>query len=466
MCLMNNMQSLKPFLEPESVAIIGLSRKTGENHYNALENLLSYGYKGRIYPINPNAAEILGVKAYPSIKNVEDSVDLAVIVTPRSQVPVHVRNCAEKGVRCISIVTQGFTDAGDEDGKRLYKEIVEIADSTGCRILGPNTFGSANVFVNFSSSFARLHMQRNPVGLICQSGMLFNCVSEYRFVGKGIDVGNICNVDFSDCLEYFEQDPQVNVIVLHIEGMPDARKFFNAAQRITRKKPIIALKTARSQQAATAAHSHTGSLAGKNEIWEAALKQAGIIGVDSLEELVDITRTFCMLPLMKRPDIAVATFSGGTAIMALDGLRNSKLKIGKLSESTRTKIQKMAPDWLAIGNPLDYWPMVMGSDNRPRLMRDVMEALLADEGFGGIIFIQIVPTPEMGQEMGQLLTGLVTMYPRRPLIAAFTGPYNFECAKELQTEGRVLAFPTPERAARAFVRLYQYSELRRALCQG
>jgi acyl-CoA synthetase (NDP forming) len=165
---MDNTQSIKPFLEPESVAIIGLSRKTGENHYNALENLLSYGYKGRIYPINPNATEILGVKAYPSIKNVEDAVDLAVIVTPRSQVPGHVRDCAEKGIKCISIVTQGFTDAGDEEGKRLYKEIVEIADSTGCRILGPNTFGSANVFTNFSSSFARLYQYSEFRRALCQ----------------------------------------------------------------------------------------------------------------------------------------------------------------------------------------------------------------------------------------------------------------------------------------------------------
>ncbi len=216
---MDNRKDLKPFLEPQSVAIIGLSRKTGEQGNNALENLLSYGYQGKIYPINPNTSEILGVKAYPSIRDVETPVDLAVISTNRSRVPAHVRECAERGIKCISIVTQGFIDAGDEEGRRLFKEIADIAKSSGCRILGPNSFGSANVYHNFCSAFARISMQRNPVGLICQTGSLFNSSSEFRFTGKGLDIGNICNIDFADCLEYFEDDPEVKVIVLHIEGM-------------------------------------------------------------------------------------------------------------------------------------------------------------------------------------------------------------------------------------------------------
>ena len=203
----NNIEDLRPFFEPRSVAIIGLSRKTGKGTHNALENLLDYGYKGKIYPINPNATEILGVKVYPSIKDVEGPVDLAVLVTPRSQVPTHVRNCAEKGVKCVTIVTQGFTDAGDPEGNKLFEEIVATANAFRCRILGPNSFGSANAYHRFSSSFAKVTMQPNPVGLICQSGGLFNGLSEFSFVGKAIDVGNICNVDFADCLEYFENDP-------------------------------------------------------------------------------------------------------------------------------------------------------------------------------------------------------------------------------------------------------------------
>jgi acetyltransferase len=457
---MDNFKDLNPFLEPQAIAIIGLSRKTGELGNNALENLLGYGYRGKIYPINPNTSEILGVKAYPSIKDVEYPVDLAVISTHRSRVPAHIRECAEKGIKCISIVTQGFIDAGDEEGRRLFEEIADIAKSSGCRILGPNSFGSANVYHDFCSAFARIHMQRNPVGLICQTGGLFNSSSEFRFIGKGLDIGNTCNVDFADCLEYFEHDPEVKVIVLHIEGMTDARRFFNVAKRVSRKKPVVAIKTGKDEQAIRAASSHTGSLAGRHEIWEAALKQAGVISVDSFEELTDITRAFCLLPPLTNPNVCVATFSGGVAIMALDAMRNTKLHAGRLSQTTRAKIEKLSPDWLSVNNPVDFWPIVMGSGSMTRTLSDILEILLSDEEFGALLFIQIIPSPSRSREIKGLLNYLAAKYPSRPLVATLTGPDSFELVKELQNEGLVLAFTAPERAIRALSRLYQHTEFR------
>jgi len=457
---MDNRKDLKPFLEPRSIAIIGLSRRTGAQGNNALENLLGYGYRGKIYPINPNADEILGVKAYPSIRDVDDPVDLAVISTHRSRVPAHVRECAEKGINCISIVTQGFIDSGDEEGRRLFKEITDIAKSSGCRILGPNSFGSANVFHNFCTAFARIDMQPNPVGLICQTGSLFNNSSEFRFTGKAIDVGNICNVDFADCLEYFEDDPQVKVIVLHIEGMPDARRFYKVVQRVCSKKPVVAIKTGKSEQAARAASSHTGSLAGQHEIWEAALKQAGVISVNSFEELVDVTRAFCLLPPLTKANVCVTTFSGGVAIMALDAMQDTKLHAGRLSQTTRAKIEKLAPDWLSVGNPVDHWPIVMGSGSIVRTLSDILEILLCDEEFGALLFIQIIPDAATSIGIKGLLNNLITQYPSRPLVATLTGPCSFDLVKELQSEGIVLAFTTPERAIRALARVHQYNQYR------
>lgn len=451
----NNVDDLRPFFEPKSVAIIGISRKTGRGQHNALENLLDYGYKGRIYPVNPHATEILGVKTYPSVKDIEGPVELAVLVTPRTQVPMHVRNCAEKGIKCITIVTQGFTDAGDAEGDKLFGEILETVDAYGCRILGPNTFGSANAFFEFGSSFARVHMHPIPVGFICQSGGLFNGLSEYSFVGKAIDVGNICNIDFADCLEYFEHDPQVKVIALHIEGMPDVQRFLKVASRVSGKKPVIAIKTGRSEQAARAAQSHTGSLAGKNEIWEAALKQAGIITVDSLEELVDTTRVLCMVPPVRKKEVCIVTFSGGTAIMALDGLRGSSLKAGDLSPSTLSELKKIAPPWLPVGNPVDYWPMVMGADNRIKLMGDIFDTVLKDDKFGSLLFIQIIHDADQGLEITQFLNSVVSKYPDKPVVAALVGPYGAECVKEMQMEGRVLAYHAPERAAKALSNSYR-----------
>jgi len=458
---MDNVHGLKPFFEPRSIAIIGLSRKTGAGTYNALENLVSYGYKGQIYPVNPNAGEIMGVKSYASVKDIQGPVDLAVISTPRARVPAHIRECAAHGIRCISIVTQGFNDAGDEEGNRLSGEIKEIAASTGCRILGPNSFGSANVFHHFSSAFARISMQASPVGLVSQTGGIFNGVSEFRFVGKGIDVGNICNVGFADCLEYFEHDPQVKVIALHIEGMPDARRFIDTARRISPHKPIVALKTGRSRQAVKAAQSHTGSLAGSNEIWEAAFRQAGIISVSSLEELVDVTRTLYMLPPLINPNICVATFSGGTAIMALDAMQGTDLLAADPAPATIDKIAKLAPAWLGVGNPVDYWPMVMGTESLSRSISGIMDILLADKTFGGWMFIQIIPDTVVSGHTRDMLKDLVSGHPGKPLVCVLTGAQGSELIKELQEDSSVLAFPTPERASRALGHVYRYSKYRR-----
>ncbi len=459
---MENVQGLKPFFEPESVAIIGISRKTGPGTYNALENLLNYGYSGRLYPVNPNATEIAGVKAYASINDIPDPVDLAVISTPRARVPQHIRDCAARGIKCVSILTQGFNDAGDEEGNRLLGEIKDIAATTGCRVLGPNSFGSANYFHKFCSAFAGISMQAIPVGMVTQTGGLFDGVTRYRFVGKGIDVGNTCNVDFADCLEYYEQDPQVKVITLHIEGMSNARRFIQTARRVSRSKPIVALKTGRSRQAVKAAQSHTGSLAGSNEVWEAAFKQAGIISVYSMEELMDITRALYTLPPLTNPNICVATFSGGTAIMALDAMQGTDLTAGELSPSSREKITRLAPPWLGVGNPVDYWPMVMGSAALYQAVDDIMEILLTDPAYGGWIFIQIVQNMRQGAFTRDLLKGMVARHPDKPLVGVLTGPGGFEVAGEMQENG-VLAFPTPERASRALARAYRYYLRRGAL---
>jgi len=459
---MKNVQELKPFFEPDSIAIIGISRKTGPGTYNAVENLLRYGYSGRVYPVNPHATEIAGVKAYASINDVPDKVDLAVISTPRARVPQHVRDCAARGIGCVSILTQGFNDAGDEEGNSLLADIKQTAAATGCRVLGPNSFGSASYFHRFCTAFAGISMQDIPVGIVTQTGGLFDGVTEFRFVGKGIDVGNICNVDFADCLEYYEQDPQVRVIALHIEGMPDARRFIRTARRVSQRKPIIAIKTGRSKQAVKAAQSHTGSLAGSNEIWEAAFKQAGIISVHSMEELMDITRALYTLPPLTNPNICVATFSGGTAIMALDAMQGTDLTSSELPPSVRDRIIQHAPPWLGVGNPVDYWPMVMGSESLYQAVDDIMEILLADRAYGGCIFIQIVQDMHRGGFTRELIKGMAARHPDKPLVGVLTGPCGSAVARELQENG-VLAFPTPERASRALSRLYRYHLWRSSL---
>jgi len=445
------------------VALVGVSRYTGEGAFNILENLLSYGYQGRIYPINPSVSEILGVKTYSSVVEVADNIDLAVIATPRSLVPQLVKECADSNIKAIVIVAQGFSDASDKEGKQLQKEIDNIAKAGQARILGPNTFGTANAFINFSSSFVKIKMKKQPIGVICQTGVFFVGFSEIAFIGKGIDLGNACDVSFSEGLEYFENDSETKVVALHIEGMQNPKAFADISQRITPKKPVLALKTGQSEQAAKASQSHTGSLTGRKEAWQAAFKQAGVIQVSDLEELIDLARTFSVLPLMKKSKIGVTTLSGGLGIMAIDACKNLGIGIDRLSPKTQKLLDTMAPSWLKVSNPVDIWPLMMTSQPVMKPLIDGLEALLADHELGAVLFIGAAFDEKWGTGLCHLLSELAAAHQDKSLVCCIYGPYAEQAIKEMQDADKVVGFPTPERAMRALARLNEYSLLRSGL---
>jgi acetyltransferase len=460
---MQALKIMKQFMEPQSVALIGVSRYTGEGAFNILENLLSYGYQGRIYPINPSVSEILGVKTYSSVAEVADDIDLAVIATPRSLVPQLVKECADSNIKAIVIVAQGFSDAGDKEGKQLQKEIDNIAKAGQARILGPNTFGTANAFINFSSSFVKIRMKKQPIGVICQTGVFFVGFSEMAFVGKGIDLGNACDISFSEGLEYFENDSETKVVALHIEGMQNPKAFADISQRITPKKPVLALKTGQSEQSAKASQSHTGSLTGRKEAWQAAFKQAGVIQVSDLEELIDLARTFSVLPLMKKSKIGVTTISGGLGIMVIDACQNLGIEIDRLSSKTQKLLDTMAPSWLKVSNPVDIWPIMMTSQPVMKPMIDGLEALLADHELGAVLFIGAAFDEKWGTGLCHLLSELAATHQDKSLVCCIYGPCAEQAIKEMQDAGKVVGFPTPERAMRALARLNEYSRLRSRL---
>jgi len=454
---------MKQFMEPQSVALIGVSRYTGEGAFNILENLLSYSYHGRIYPVNPSVSEILGVKTFPTVTEIADDIDLAIIATPRPLVPRLLKECTESNIKSAVIVAQGFSDANDEESKQLQKELTDIVKDRQTRIVGPNTFGTANVFTNFSSSFVKIRMKKQPTGVICQTGVFFIGFPEMTFVGKGIDLGNACDISFADSLEYFANDSETKVVAMHIEGMQDTRNFIDTCKRISPKKAILALKTGKSEQAAKAAQSHTGSLAGKKEVWEAALKQSGVIHVADLEELIDLTRTLSMLPFMETPKIGVITITGGLGVMAIDACQNSDMKIDKLSPSTKRLLDTMSPSWLNIGNPVDIWPAMMTSQPPIKPLIDGLRVLLSDPQIGAVLFIGAAFDEKWGGGLCQLLNELAATYKDKPLACCIYGPYTDVTIKELQDAGKVVGFTTPERAIRALSRLSEYSQLRSRL---
>ncbi len=457
---MNTVDQMKLFMEPESVALIGVSRQTGRGAWNILENLLNSGYSGRVYPVNSKADEILGKMCYHSVKDIPETTDLAVVSTPRSGVPKIVRECTEKGIKAITVVAQGFADA-DEEGRELQEEIVNIAREGGARILGPNTLGTANAFNSFSSSFAPMVMERVPIGIIAQTGFLFAPgFPSFTVVGKAIGLGNACDIDLADGLEYFENDPQVRLILLHIEGIRDGRRFMEVARRVTKKKPIIALKAGRSDEGARAAQSHTASLAGRDEVYDAAFKQCGVIRISDVDEFEDLQKAFLKLPLMKGKGVGVLSLSGACGIMATDALEKYNFRLARLSPRTLEKINTLAPSWQRLGNPADLWPAIMIAGHpMQEVLTAILEAFLNDGDVYGIVIV----LGAFGE--GQSIVDFTLLPPRitakfrgKPVVSWVYGPGLEVATKDLEERGGILAYPTVERAARVLSRLNHYWE--------
>lgn len=462
---MNVVAQMKKFLEPKSVAIIGVSRAPMTiqgTTLDVLTNLIKQGYQGKIYPIHPQASEIQGLKAYASIAEAPENTDLAVVNLPRHLVPGIVKECVTKGIKAITIVTQGFADAADDEGKQLQREIDDIIRGTDTRVLGPNSLGTINAYINFNSSFIGAQIEKIPVGFMCQTGIFFVDLPGLKLLGKGIDLGNGSDVHFGDGLEYYENDAETKVVGLHIEGMRDASRFLKQAHRVARKKPVIALKIGRSEQAAQAAQSHTGSLAGKGEIWDAALKQAGVIKVNDIEELSDTIRAFSMLPLMRGRRIGIVTFTGGFGVICIDACQRCGLEAAKLSPATIEQLSALYPFWQSVSNPVDIWPAIMVAKKTSlfKVQKIAAKALLDDAGVDAVLCILGVYGSSFDIDLRQLVKEAAKSHPDKPIVFYLYRSLVTEVKDKLESKGGTMVFSSPERAIRALGHLADYSDFR------
>lgn len=445
----------KLFLEPRSVAVIGVSRHLGEDPVNIFQNLINYGFPGKLYPVNPNASELFGIKCYPSVRQIPGPVDLAVVTTGRSQAVPVVKECVEAGVKAIIVVTQGFADA-DAEGWGMQQEMVRLARTNGTRIIGPNTFGTANAFHSFSTSFRGLDMDRSPIGIICQSGFFFIGRRDFKFLGKGIDLGNGCDVDFADALEYFEHDPQIEVIVMHIEGLRNGRKFMHVASRVAQRKPILVLKTGRSGQGARAAASHTGSLTGSDRVYDAMFKQTGLIRVEDLDDMEDTAKAFLHLPLPKGNRVAIFSATGAGGTIAADACDRYGMAVARFSATTAKKLETLCPPWFRAGSPFDFWPAVMISGRPYReVYRTTLQALLADDGVDAALSICPAFPHIKARDVSGALTQVADAFPGKPVVTWAYSPRFGQEMERLEATGKTVVYPTPDRAIRALSRLAQ-----------
>jgi acetyltransferase len=440
---------LELFLKPDSVAVIGASRRTGRGSFNIVENLLELGYRGQIYPVNPIADTILGLKVYNSVKALPQDVDLGVVMTARETVPKIVSDSADRGIQAFIIITEGFAEA-DEKGKELQSEIAEIAKKKGARIIGPNSLGIVNGIYRFSSSFTLSSLKTEPVAFICQSGGFLEGFSGFTF-GKGIDLGNMCDIDFIDALKYFEHDPETKVIALHIEGLKEGRKFLHVARQVRRKKPVLVLKTGRSESGTRTAASHTGSLTGRDEVYRAAFRQAGLIQVSNVDELGDIARAFLDLPLPKGNRVAIITPSGAAAAMSLDAMEDYGFEPAKLMPETVNSIRGFFPVWSQPVNPVD----VMAAGVRhgyKKVYRSSLNATLEDNNVDAILCIAGFPTLKT---IRAATSGM-----SKPVVAWVLGEWGENLLSTLRETGYRAVYSSPERAFRALAALRYYSDKR------
>ena len=349
--------SLTPFFEPRGVAVIGASSSPNKLSFGIVKNMTLYGYKGQIYPVNPKAIEILGLKCFQDISQVPDPVDLAVVVLPAPLIPDTLRSCGERGIRAVTIISGGFKEIGEE-GKALERELVEIARQYAIRIIGPNCVGTMNLVTGLDTTFIKGIPATGGIGFISQSGAVCGGVVDH-VVDQGIgfshflSLGNEADVDETDMIEYLGSDLDTRVIAAYVEGIQDGQKFLKITHEVTRRKPVVVLKAGRSDEGAKAVSSHTGSLAGSHAAYQAAFKQSGAIEVFSTTDLLNVSMALDWLRPPNGNRVAIVTNSGGPAALASDSLSAQGLKLASIAPVTQEKLKSKLNPAAQTANPVD-----------------------------------------------------------------------------------------------------------------
>ncbi|MGB9777782.1 MAG: acetate--CoA ligase alpha subunit [Candidatus Bathyarchaeales archaeon] len=448
---------LDKIFNPKSVAIIGASDEEGSVGYALMKNFIDLGFDGKVYPVNIRKNEILGLKAYQSVEQIPDAVDLAVIATPAKTVPDIVEQCGKVGIKGIIIISAGFKEVGAE-GKALEDKILEIKNKYGLRIIGPNCLGVIRPSIKLNATFINKMPKSGNIAFISQSGALGSAILDWAIqenigFSNFVSVGSMLDVDFGDLIDYFGTDPQTRSILMYIEGLTDARKFLSAARHFARTKPIIVVKAGKYSESAKAAASHTGSLTGEDIIYDAAFKRAGIVRVEEIADLFNCAEVLGMQPLPKGPNLVIITNAGGPGVMATDALIARGGKLAKLSQKTMEYLNSILPHYWSRGNPVD----ILGDAKADRY-RAVLEACLNDENVDGVLIIytaQAVAEPvEIAKSIVEVCKNMG--YQSKTILTSFMGSGAVEEANRIFNQNSIPTYSTPEQAVKTYLYMYQY----------
>ena len=349
--------SLKPFFDSTGVAIIGASNKPNKLSYGIVKNLTLYGYQGGIYPVNPKVNEILGYQCYPDILSVPDPVDLAVIILPASYVLPILSDCQKRGIKAVTVISGGFKELGPE-GEELEQKILQFVKEHEMRMVGPNCVGTMSLHTGLNTTFISGVPDTGGIGFLSQSGAVLGGVVDF-VKGKGIgfshflSLGNEADVTETDMIEYLGDDPHTQVIAAYVEQIRDGQHFLKIAKQVTRKKPIVLLKAGRTSAGARAVSSHTGSLAGSHTAYQAAFKQSGVVEVQAVNDLFDVSQALALQNLPKGNNVAILTNSGGPAALMSDSLANNGFLMADLDLKTTTALREVLNPSAQVANPVD-----------------------------------------------------------------------------------------------------------------
>jgi acyl-CoA synthetase (NDP forming) len=455
-------KGLETIFDPQSVAIVGASKNPAKLGYHVMKSLTEGGFRGDIFPINPGVTELLGFKAYSSLLQVAQPIDLSIIVLPAQVVPRIFRECAEKSVKGIVLISAGFKEIEDEYGSQLEDEIAKLANEAGISVIGPNTFGAINLPARLNASFTPefSRLEKGKISLVSQSGGMahligFMALDGHVGLNKIVGVGNRCNVDFADLLQYLAEDQSTGVIAMYLEGTDNPRRLIKVARGTRGEKPIVVYKVGRSRISDKASRFHTGSLAGQYEIYRRAFKQAGILAVNSSEELLDTAKALAACPQPGGGGIAVLSGQAGLGMAACDICEENGSALAAFSAETQMRIEEALPPLAIRTNPIDMGPAWHNLEST----REVVNSVLADENVCAMILC--IAYASANRDVVESLADLLKNWGRKkPIVCCLSSPgeiWNRDI-RSLEEVG-VPNYPTPERAARALGNILRYEKL-------
>lgn len=453
--------SISPILRPGSIAVVGASRTPGTIGYNMVAHLVAGGFTGPVYPVNPKAASIASVPAYPTLEAVPGPVDLAIIVVPKQFVMEVVEQCAAKGVKGLVVITAGFREVGGE-GVERERQLTDYVRSRGIRMIGPNCMGVMNTdpAVRMNGTFAPWLPDYGRIGFVSQSGAIGMSVLDYAReygvgIGQFISVGNKPDVSGNDILIDWEDDPGINVILMYVENFGNPTRFLEIASRITKKKPIIVVKSGRSRAGARAASSHTGALAASDAAVAALLSQAGVLRAGSVEALFDLAMGFEPMRIPRSRRTVVITNAGGPGIMAADAAEPVGLELPDLAPATVEKLRPMFPPEASLRNPLD-----MIASANPEGYRKALSAMLEDPGVDSALAIFVPLPPNRSIDVTEAVVASAAAHPDKPVFAVLMGHEGLPEGRAELHEVGIPAYIFPESAARALAATCRWNEWR------